>query len=282
MVRMPFFMAGTLWHRQKYGIIMANRSVVITGAAAGIGAACAQKFAQNGDHLILVDTDEEHGRAVAERLAESKGNVSFVNADITKKLDVHNIIAEALESNGRVDILINAAIQHFAAPFLETSEDDFERVLKHNVLGTFLINQAIAKQMVRQRDEETTQASDDKKTYSIVNIGSVDGVATQSVHVAFAASQGGVHQLTKGIALALCPNAIRVNTVGVGIIRGEGENGDSHKPVAPLERVGEPEEVANVAFFLSSDAASFVTGQTVFVDGGQLVRASQLPVSKKS
>ena len=260
---------------------MANRSVVITGAGAGIGAACAQKFASEGDHLILVDVDEEKGRALSEQLGGEERKISFVLADITKKLDVHNVIAEALESNGRIDVLVNAAIEHFAAPFLETSEDDMARVLEHNVLGAFLINQAVAKQMVRQRDDELAKAADAESPYAIVNIGSVDAVATQSIHVAFAASEGGVHQMTKSIALALCPHAIRVNTVGVGIIRGEGENGKLHKPVAPLERVGEPEEVANVVFFLSTKAASFVTGQSVFVDGGQLVRASQLPVSKK-
>lgn len=263
---------------------MAKRSVIITGAAAGIGAACAEKFAHAGDNLILVDTDEDGGQAIAKRLSSDQNSISFVQADIASKLHVHNIIAEALETNGRVDALVHASVGYFAAPFLETGEEDLQKILNQNLVGTFLINQAVAKQMVRQIDDaagENAPSRNGGQNYAIVNVGTIDGVATQSDHVAFAASQGGLQQMTKGIALSLCPHSIRVNTVGVGIMRGEQNPLWGGQPVAPLERVGEPGEAANVAFFLTSEEASFVTGQTVFVDGGQLVRSSSPDASKK-
>ncbi len=251
---------------------MSARSVIVTGAAEGIGAACARRFAENGDHLVLVDKDEEAGRAMAHDLSREDRQVSFVQADISSRLSVHNIIAETLESFDRIDVLVHAAVAHFEAPFMETSEEDFSRVIDHNLKGSFLINQAVAKQMVRQIEDIGEQNLNAVSDQAIVNIGSVEGITTQADHVAFAASQGGLHQLTKAVALSLSPHGIRVNTVGVGPMRGEGKTQATDDPVSALARVGEPEDAANVAWFLTSKESAFVTGQTIFVDGGQLVR----------
>jgi len=270
-----------------------HRSVIITGAAHGIGAACAVRFAASGDNLILVDSDEEKGHALVARLRaeipdNEKQQINFVQADIASRLHVHNVMAEALESNGRVDILVNAMVEHFSAPFLDTSEEDFNRVISKNLTGAFLINQAVARQFIRQlgdeqgQDQPTPQPGAPIPAQAIVNIGSVEGVTTHQDHTAFAASQGGLHQLTKAIALSLSPHQIRVNTVGVGAIRGEGEiNNPEQAIITPLERLGEPEDVANVVWFLSSSQAAFVTGQTIFVDGGQLIAMRHKQDGKK-
>lgn len=250
--------------------------MIITGAAKGIGAACARRFAKEGDRLILVDTDEETGHQLAENLSAENEDISFVQADISSRLHVHNVIAEALESYEHIDVLINASITHFSSPFLETSEEDFARIIGHNLTGAFLINQAVARQLVRQIDQSDPTDRDFIHQQAIVNMGSIEGVTTQSDHVAFAASQGGLHQLTKGIALSLSSYGIRVNAIGVGPVRGEGETRRNDESVAPLDRLGEPEDAANVAWFLTSSEATFVTGQTIFVDGGQLVKNHNL------
>lgn len=257
---------------------MANRSVIITGAAEGIGAACAERFTQEGDNVILVDKDEEAGKELAERLKNETGdNVTFVHADMSSRLHIHNVIAEALESFEKIDVLVHAAVTHYSAPFLETSEEDFQDVISQNLIGAFLINQAVAKQFIKQIDEVEPTERGFVKHQAIVNIGSVEGVTTQSDHIAFAASQGGLHQMSKGIALSLSPYGIRVNTIGAGPIRGEGEAVKHRGKITPLNRLGEPEDAANVAWFLTSEQASFVTGQTIFVDGGQLVKNHQQP-----
>lgn len=249
---------------------MPGRSVIITGAAAGVGAACARKFAAAHDRLILADADENAGQAVANQLHEAGAEVTFVHANVTNRLHVHNIVAEALDAYERIDVLAHTVLEKFSAPFLETSEEDFERIVANNLRGAFLINQAVAKYFAKQAKKDTTEA---RTPGVIVNIGSVEAVTAAADHVAFAASQGGLQQLTKAVAMALSPYGVRANLVGVGAIKGEMDPSAQHKKLrdaTPLKRLGDPEEVADVVFFLASDAASYVTGQCLYVDGGRL------------
>lgn len=260
---------------------MTGRSVVVTGAASAVGAACARRFAEAGDRLVLADEDEEKGKALTDALLESGVEATFVHADTNRRLSVHNIIAEALDAYDRIDVLAHMVMERFSAPFLETTEDDFDAVIERNVRGAFLINQAAAKQFVKQLDNEPGENG----RGVIVNIASVEAVTAAADHVAFATSQGGLHQLSKAAALALSSHGVRVNAVGVGAIKGEMDKETAPKRIreaTPLKRIGDPEEVAEVIFFLASDAASYVTGQTVYVDGGRLAQLDSLPEEKKS
>lgn len=250
---------------------MAKRSVIITGAASAIGAACARRFVEAGDRVILADENETAIRDLAAAL-QTNGEAAFVAASIWKRLHVHNIIAEALETWGHVDILVNATIDLSSADFLELEEDAFDRQIERNLRGQFLINQAVCRQLVRQLEGST----EDKSAGAIVNILSVEAVTVAADRVAFAASQGGLHQLTKAVALAMSPYGVRVNAVGVGAIKSDYMKEfdlKSARRTVPLDRLGDPEEVAEAVYFLASPAASFITGQTVYVDGGRLVRS---------
>jgi NAD(P)-dependent dehydrogenase (short-subunit alcohol dehydrogenase family) len=255
---------------------MSGRSVIITGAASPVGAACARRFAADGDKLVLADANEDAGKALADDLRDGGAAIAFVHADTSNRLDVHNIIAETLDANGGVDVLAHTVMERFSASFLDTSEDDFDRVIEQNLRGAFLVNQAAAKQFVRQASD----AAVGKRRGCIVNIGSVESVTSSADHVAFAASQGGLQQLSKAVALAMSPHGVRVNAVGFGAIKGEMDKGAKTKQLrnaTPLRRIGDPEEVAEVIFFLASDAASYVTGQTLFVDGGKLAQLDPAP-----
>ena len=257
---------------------MAGRSVIVTGAARGVGAACARRFVQNGDKVVLADQDEEAGRAHAKELRDGGGEAAFVHADVSNRLHVHNIIAEALDAFGRIDALAHTTMEQFSAPFLETTEDDFERIVASNIRGAFLINQAVARHFVKRGEQADAAAA--SFPGAIVNIGSVEAVTAAADHVAFAASQGGLHQLTKAVAIAMSPYGVRANLVGVGAIKGETSDSaqrDAERAATPLRRIGDPEEVAEVVFFLAGEAASYVTGQCVYVDGGRLVNNGAVP-----
>ncbi len=259
---------------------MSGRSVIIVGAASAIGQAAARRFAAAGDNLVLADADEAAGRALAADLQKS-GQAVFVAASVANRLHVHNIIAEALETYGRVDVLINVTIDVALSDFLETPEDSFDQMIATNLRGAFLMAQAAARQFVKQIE----QTNDSEGDYAIVNLLSTEAVTAAPDRVAFAASQGGLQQLTKAVALALSAYGVRVNAVGIGAINAEYMDEfdtKSARLTVPLNRIGDPAEVAEAIYFLASPAASYITGQTLFVDGGRLVRSGAADYVEKN
>ncbi len=255
---------------------LSGKVAVVTGAAQGIGLACAQAFAREGAKVLLVDVNEDVGRRETLRLRSEGFTASFARCDVSRKAQVDAAIAAAVDEFGRVDVLVaNAGIVH-AAEFLDIEEADFDRVIAVNLKGIFLAGQAAARQMVKQGGGG-----------AIVNMSSVNAVLAIPNQVPYVASKGAVNQLTKVMSLSLAPHRIRVNGIGPGTILTElaksavlGNREAERKILSrtPMGRMGEPAEVAQVAVFLASDEASYVTGQTIYPDGGRLALNYTVPV----
>ena len=240
-----------------------DKVALITGAAQGIGFACAQAFSAEGARLVLTDVNADKGKKAAESLG-----AAFVRCDVSRKDQVVAAVEKAVSRYGRLDLLVaNAGIVH-AAEFLDLEEADFDRVLGVNLKGIFLAGQAAARQMVKQGGGG-----------AIINMSSVNAVMAIPNQVPYVVSKGGINQLTKVMALSLAPHKIRVNGIGPGTILTElaktavlGNKEAERKILSrtPLGRMGEPVEIARVAVFLASDDASYMTGQTLYPDGGRL------------
>jgi len=249
-----------------------GRHALVTGAARGIGFAIAERFTAEGARVTLVDVLEDAGRESARRLT----NATFAVADVSNAGDVRRIVDDALARAGRIDILVNNAGILHASEFLELKEEDFDRVLRVNVKSMFLMGQAVAKSMVAAGVHG-----------AIVNMSSVNAVLAIPTQVPYTVSKGAVGQLTKVMALALAPHGIRVNAIGPGTIATEMTKGLQTDEAArkrimsrtPLGRLGEPSEIASIAAFLASDDASYLTGQTIYPDGGRLGLNYTMPVA---
>ena len=253
---------------------MTGRSVIVTGAAKGIGRAAALRFSGAGDRLVLVDRNEDALEEITQTIRETGSDVSYLHADISRSLDVHNIMAEVLDLYDRVDVLAHCDGMFFSAPLLETSEENFDQIINANLRSTFLLNQAVVKQIIRQAGETDDGGVDKAASCAIVNVTTTEAVTASPDHAVFASAQGAVTQLTKSVAMTLSPYGARANAIGVAAIREEledtEETDEAKSSATPLERKGQPEEAANAIYFLASTEASFVTGQTLFVDGGRL------------
>ncbi len=248
----------------------AGRVVVITGASQGIGAACARRFRQEQAQVVLLDIDDAKGAALAEELG-----ATYLHCDVGDKRDVDSAVANALKAHGRIDVLVNNAGIFKAADFLEVTEEDFDAVLRINLKGSFLMGQAVAREMAKAGRG------------SIVNMSSVNAVLAIPNIASYNVSKGGINQLTRVMALALAPHNIRVNAVAPGTIATELAaravlTSDEAKAKilsrTPMKRLGEPSEVADVVAWLASDAASYVTGEIVVVDGGRMTLNYTVPV----
>lgn len=254
-----------------------KKVVIITGAASGIGRACAQRFAKEKAKVVLADIDEKKGEALAKDMSERGDDVRFVHCNVSERLDIRNLLAHTMEAYGEINVLINNAGIVDNVHFLDLSEDEFMRVFDVNLRGAFLVGQAVAKQMVEQV-KEGKEGKEENGSCSIINMSSVNSVFGFADHVAYAVSKGGIQQLTKSMALALAPYNIRVNAIGPGsimtpILEKVAEDEDAMKMIlsrTPLGRVGRPSEIAAVAAFLASDEASYITGETIFADAGRL------------
>lgn len=256
-----------------------DKVAVVTGAARGIGFACAERFAADGASVVLADIDEEAGEEAAGAIRDAGGEAVFVACDVGERLDVRNLVTATVDAYGAIDVLVNnAAIVH-GADFLEITEEDFDRVLRVNLKGAFLVAQAVARQMV-------DQVGQDRAPGSIINMSSVNAVFAIPTQVPYTVAKGGINQLTKVMALSLAPHGIRVNAIGPGsimtdILKAVVTDEEARKRVlsrTPLGRIGEPREIAGIAAFLASEDASYITGQTVYADGGRLPLNYTVPV----
>lgn len=247
-----------------------NKIAIITGGSQGIGYAIAERFMRDKAKVIIADIDDKAGQK-AEKALRKIGTVSYVHCNVAERLDVHNLIAGAIDEYGRIDILVNNAGIVSGGDFLDITEEEFDNVMSVNLKGSFLCSQAAAKHMV-----EHVEAGGDPG--SIINMSSVNAVFAIANQVPYSISKGGVNQLTKVASLSLAKYGIRVNAIGPGSIMTKMLEAVANDPEAqarvlsrtPMRRIGDPTEIASIAAFLASNDASYVTGQTIYADGGRL------------
>jgi NAD(P)-dependent dehydrogenase (short-subunit alcohol dehydrogenase family) len=248
-----------------------GRVCIVTGGAQGIGEACVRRFAADGAKPVIVDVDDARGQALAQELG-----ALYVRCDVGDKAQVDALVAQVLAAHGRIDVLVNNAGIFRAADFLDVTEADFDAVLRVNLKGSFLVGQAVARTMAAAGGSG-----------AIVNMSSVNGVLAIPNISSYNVSKGGVNQLTRVMALALADCNIRVNAVAPGTIATElaakavltsDEARNKIMSRTPMKRLGEPSEIADVVAWLASDAASYVTGEIVTVDGGRMTLNYTVPV----
>ena len=264
------------------GFALERKTAIVTGGAQGIGFAIAQRFVEEGMHVVIADVEDAKGNDAAERLSKI-GDALYMHCDVADRLDVRNLMAKSVEAYGAIDVLVaNAGIVH-TAEFLEIEESDFDRVMGVNLKGVFLTCQAVARHMVEQVEEGGRPGS-------IITMSSVNAEMAIPNQVPYCAAKGGVRQLTKVMALALAKHGIRVNALGPGTIMTDMlENVLTDEDIrqrmlsrTPMGRIGKPSEIASIAAFLASDQSSYITGQTIYADGGRLGLNYTVPVEPAS
>jgi len=245
-----------------------GRIALVTGAAHGIGLACAQELAREGADVALLDRDGEGARAAAAAIAAETGRRTLaIPCDVADAEAARAAVARAGAELGVIDILVNNAGILRPGDILTATLEDFDAVLAVNVRAVFVIGQAVAQALVAAG-----------KPGSIINMSSINAVLAIPGQVPYVTSKGAINQLTKTMALGLADHGIRVNAIGPGtiatdILKGVMKDEAAKRGVlarTPMKRFGDPREIGRVAVFLASDDASYMTGQTIYPDGGRL------------
>ena len=249
---------------------MTQRTVLITGAGIGIGRATAFAFARGGDHVVVTDVLETEGRGVAAEIERAGGSAEFHRLDVTNTEAVNAVVAAVEAERGAIDVVIaNAGIAH-KVPLDAMTDELWDHTLNVDLKGIMRVVRRAAPEMRKRRQG------------AVVALSSIMGVAYGwDEHVHYSAAKSGVIGLVRGLAVELARDGVRVNAVAPGYIRTAQALSTQHSlgeaclqaaaSFIPLGRAGEPEDIADVIVFLASDAARYITGQCITIDGGLLV-----------
>jgi len=252
-----------------------DKVAVITGGAQGIGLACAEAFVREGARVMLVDIEDDKGEAAARSIRDNGGEAIYHHCDVGDKTAVDSMTQACIEKFGSLDIMLSNAAVLVAKDFLDVTEEDLDTTLRINLKGYFLTGQSAARHMVESG-----------KGGVVINMSSINAVSAIASVSPYVICKGGVNQLTKVMALSLADKNVRVNAIGPGTIltdmaRKIMDNDEARKMIlsrTPMGRCGDPEEIASIAVFLASDDSSYVTGQTIYAEGGRLALGYTVPV----
>lgn len=242
-----------------------GKIALVTGGGRGLGRAGALALAQAGAHVTLVSRTRsqlEETAAMVERLGRK---ALVATADIRNGQQIDGAVQRTVDAFGRIDILFNNAGTNVRKPVVEMTDEDWHTIMETNVKGIFMVARAVARQMIVQ------------KSGRIINMSSMSAVSPERDKVVYASSKAAVSQFTKGLALELAPHGITVNAIAPGymmtpLVKGYLEaDGDRYRRILQriaLGRIGQPEEIGGALVFLASDAARYITGATITIDGG--------------
>lgn len=263
-------------------MLLKDKIAIVTGASGGLGLAIATSFAEHGCKVVTSDVTDEQGEKAAADLRDQAYDVRYSHCDVTKRADIQALIDFTVETHGRLDIMMaNAGIVSVSDP-LELSEEDYDKVMAVNLKGVFMSGQLAAKQMLTQPEDENGAKG------TIINMSSANAVLTIPEIAPYVMSKGGVNQWTKAFAIRLAQEGVRVNAIGPGSIATEmfqavASNPEKMRAImsrTPMGRPGRPDEIGKIAVFLASDLSSYITGQTIYPDGGRLGLNYTVPVKE--
>ncbi len=256
-----------------------GKTAIVTGAARGVGLAIARQFYEAGANVTLADADEEAIQKEALALDETRERAISFRCDQTKRLDLNNLMAAAVDAFDSVDILIHTASVVAAGDALELEESEFQRAFDVNVKSSFILTQIVAKHMIQRAKEHEKKRANG----AIVNVSALNSYSVIPNRFALGVSMAALDQLTRGFAVAFAEEGIRVNGIAPGGISGRFSglsDPEARKAIVdrtPMHRLGEPSEIADAALFLASDQASFITGQVIVADGGRSIFDMPMP-----
>ena len=246
---------------------MEERKVAfITGGSRGIGREVALKFADNGYNIVInYVSDKTDTKGLEKEFTKRGVEALIIKADVTNTEQIEHLVNEVIEKFGKIDVLVNNAGVTKDNLLMRMSEEEFDKVVEVNLKGTFIVTKAVIKYMMK------------KRSGSIINLSSVVGVAGNAGQANYSASKAGIIGFTKSVAKELASRNIRANAVAPGFIEtdmtavlSDSVKENIHNQI-PLKRMGSAKEVANLIYFLGSDESSYITGQTINIDGGMLM-----------
>lgn len=246
-------------------MLLKDKVAIVTGSAQGIGREIAARFAEEGARLMLCDLNEEALSKTASEIEPKASQCIKLRANVTNPDDVEAVVKKTLDTYTKIDILVNNAGITKDNLLVRLSPEDWDLVLSINLRGTFLFTKAVSRPMMKQRSG------------SIINISSIIGIMGNAGQANYAASKAGVIGLTKSVAKELASRNIRANAIAPGFIKTAmtdkipEEMRNEMLKLIPLGRLGEPKHVADLAVFLASELADYVTGQVIQVDGGMVM-----------